>query len=165
MKLLGQWQDELLGRCGAAPAGTKAGQCGPRSGRRRARRCLPGTAAGWRCARSDSWAGDLCAGAPPPNADASATNQAAAHRTTEDPSGGLPGRRRPPSPQLWLTLLWHVGSGLPWAWRTGPSGASERDQLVALAPELPAQALLAAAMRALSATTCGRRSSPLATTS
>jgi hypothetical protein len=25
-----------------------------------------------------------------------------------------------------LTLLWHVGSGLPWAWRTGPSGASER---------------------------------------
>ncbi len=24
------------------------------------------------------------------------------------------------SPQMWLTLLWHVGSGLPWAWRTGP---------------------------------------------
>jgi hypothetical protein len=48
------------------------------------------------------------------------------------------------SPQLWLTLLWHVGSGLPWAWRTGPSGASERDHLVALAPELPAHALLVA---------------------
>jgi hypothetical protein len=48
------------------------------------------------------------------------------------------------SPQLWLTLLWHVGSGLPWAWRTGPSGASERDHLVALVAELPAQALLGA---------------------
>lgn len=48
------------------------------------------------------------------------------------------------SPQLWLTLLWHVGSGLPWAWRTGPSGASERDHLVALVPELPAHALLVA---------------------
>jgi hypothetical protein len=48
------------------------------------------------------------------------------------------------SPQLWLTLLWHVGSGLPWAWRTGPSGASERDHLVAMVPELPAQALIVA---------------------
>ena len=48
------------------------------------------------------------------------------------------------SPQLWLTLLWHVGSGLPWAWRTGPSGSSERDQLLAMVPELPAHALLAA---------------------
>jgi Transposase DDE domain len=48
------------------------------------------------------------------------------------------------SPQLWLTLLWHVGSGLPWAWRTGPSGASERDHLLAMVPELPAHALLVA---------------------
>jgi hypothetical protein len=48
------------------------------------------------------------------------------------------------SPQLWLTLLWHVGSGLPWAWRTGPSGASERDHLLAMVPELPTQALLVA---------------------
>jgi hypothetical protein len=48
------------------------------------------------------------------------------------------------SPQLWLTVLWHVGSGLPWAWRTGASGSSERDQLVAMVPELPAHALLVA---------------------
>jgi len=41
-------------------------------------------------------------------------------------------------------VLWHVGSGLPWAWRTGPSGSSERDQLVAMVPELPAQALIVA---------------------
>lgn len=48
------------------------------------------------------------------------------------------------SPQLWLTVLWHVGSGLPWAWRTGPSGSSERDHLMAMVPELPAHALLVA---------------------
>lgn len=48
------------------------------------------------------------------------------------------------SPQMWLTLLWHVGSGLPWAWRTGPSGASERDHLLTMVPELPAHALLVA---------------------
>jgi hypothetical protein len=53
-------------------------------------------------------------------------------------------QKKATSPQLWLTLLWHVGSGLPWAWRTGPSGASERDHLLAMVPELPAQALLVA---------------------
>ena len=29
-------------------------------------------------------------------------------------------RKKANSPQMWLTLLWHVGSGLPWAWRRGP---------------------------------------------
>src|SRR5258708_3327619 len=60
-------------------------------------------------------------------------------------AAGAAGRqKKATSPQLWLTLLWHVGSGLPWAWRTGPSGACERDPLVALVPELPPQALLVA---------------------
>src|SRR5262247_2778882 len=53
-------------------------------------------------------------------------------------------QKKATSPQLWLTLLWHVGSGLPWAWRTGPSGSSEHDHLVAMVSELPAQALLVA---------------------
>jgi hypothetical protein len=53
-------------------------------------------------------------------------------------------QKKASSPQLWLTVLWHVGSGLPWAWRTGPSGASERDHLLAMVPELPAQALIVA---------------------
>lgn len=30
-------------------------------------------------------------------------------------------KKKAHSPQMWLTLLWHVGSGLPWAWKTGPS--------------------------------------------
>jgi hypothetical protein len=53
-------------------------------------------------------------------------------------------RKKATSPQLWLTVLWHVGSGLPWAWQTGPSGSSERAHLEAMLPELPAHALLVA---------------------
>jgi IS4 transposase len=48
------------------------------------------------------------------------------------------------SPQLWLTLLWHVGSGLPWAWRTGPSDSSERDHLREMLGELPENSLITA---------------------
>ena len=35
------------------------------------------------------------------------------------------------SPQMWLTTMFHVGTGLPWDWRTGPSDSSERDHLLA----------------------------------
>ena len=48
------------------------------------------------------------------------------------------------SPQIWLTLLWHVGSGLPWAWRTGPSDASERAHFDEMLPELPKNSLITA---------------------
>ncbi len=27
---------------------------------------------------------------------------------------------------IWITVLWHLGSGLPWDWRLGPSDSSER---------------------------------------
>ncbi len=53
-------------------------------------------------------------------------------------------QKKATSPQMWLTLLWHVGSGLPWAWRTGPSGSSERGPLEEMLPDLPATALLTA---------------------
>lgn len=48
------------------------------------------------------------------------------------------------SPQMWLTLLWRVGSGLPWAWRTGPSNSSEREHLTEMLPELPKNSLITA---------------------
>jgi len=48
------------------------------------------------------------------------------------------------SPQIWLTLLWHVGTGLPWAWRSGPSDSSERGHLQELMSELPADSLITA---------------------
>lgn len=30
------------------------------------------------------------------------------------------------TPQIWLTLLWHMGMRLPWSWKMGPSDSSER---------------------------------------
>ena len=36
---------------------------------------------------------------------------------------------QPVGPQVWLTLLWHVGQRLPWAWKIGPSYSSERAHL------------------------------------
>jgi hypothetical protein len=71
---------------------------------------------------------------PPASARRVPKRQAAAARRT-----------KATAPQLGLTLLWHLGSGLPWAWRTGPSGARERDHLGVRVGELPAPALLVAA--------------------
>jgi len=48
------------------------------------------------------------------------------------------------SPQVWLTLLWHVGTGLPWAWRSGPSDSSERGHLAEMFSELPENSLITA---------------------
>ena len=47
-------------------------------------------------------------------------------------------------PQIWLTVLWHVASGLPWAWKTGPSDSSERAHLEAMLASMPKGALLTA---------------------
>jgi len=48
------------------------------------------------------------------------------------------------SPQIWLTLFWHVGTGLPYSWRTGPSDSSERQHLEEMLSELPENTLIAA---------------------
>lgn len=47
-------------------------------------------------------------------------------------------------PQQLLTVLWHMGTGLPWAWETGPARSAERKHLLSLLPLLPALALLVA---------------------
>jgi Transposase DDE domain len=31
-----------------------------------------------------------------------------------------------PPPQVWLTMMWHVGLKMPWCWKTGPSNETER---------------------------------------
>lgn len=36
----------------------------------------------------------------------------------------------PVKPQIWLTLLWHMGLKMPWCWKTGPSTACERHHLM-----------------------------------
>jgi len=53
-------------------------------------------------------------------------------------------RKKANSPQMWLTLFWHVGTGLPWAWRTGPSDCSERQHLQEMLGELPENTLITA---------------------
>lgn len=53
-------------------------------------------------------------------------------------------RKKADSPQMWLTLFWHVGTGLPWAWRTGPSDSSEREHLEKMLSELPENTLITA---------------------
>jgi hypothetical protein len=47
-------------------------------------------------------------------------------------------------PRIWLTMMWHVGSGLPWNWRTGPSDSSEREHVQDMLGSAPAGSLLTA---------------------
>ena len=42
---------------------------------------------------------------------------------------GDAGIKKAQTPQLTLTTLWHVGSGLPWSWRIGGSYVGERSQV------------------------------------
>lgn len=48
------------------------------------------------------------------------------------------------SPQMWVTTMFHVGTGLPWDWRLGPSDSSERDHLLQMIDALPEGALVTA---------------------
>jgi hypothetical protein len=52
--------------------------------------------------------------------------------------------RRANVPRIWLTMMWHVGSGLPWDWRTGPSDSSERGHFQEMLASAPAGSLLTA---------------------
>jgi hypothetical protein len=47
-------------------------------------------------------------------------------------------------PRIWPTMMWHVGSGLPWDWRTGPSDSSEREHFQEMLGSAPVGALLTA---------------------
>jgi len=39
---------------------------------------------------------------------------------------------QPVGPQVWLTLMWHIGMRMPWAWEIGPSYSSERAHFLAM---------------------------------
>lgn len=47
-------------------------------------------------------------------------------------------------PQAWLTVCWHLGTGLPWAFRHGPGGSSETHHARNMLAELPAGSLVTA---------------------
>lgn len=56
---------------------------------------------------------------------------------------GLGTRGKDPlGPSLYITTAWHVGTGLPWDWQIGPARSSEPQQVLAMLPNLPEQALL-----------------------
>jgi len=40
------------------------------------------------------------------------------------------------APQMWLTLVWHIGLRLPWYWMLGPSYSSERAHLMKMLKEM-----------------------------
>lgn len=46
------------------------------------------------------------------------------------------------TPQLWITTMWHMALGLPWAWRIGRGNSSERGHLLSMLDEAPSRALL-----------------------
>lgn len=48
------------------------------------------------------------------------------------------------APRVWLTMLWHLGAGLPWSWTHGASDSSERSHLLDMLPWLPQRSLLVA---------------------
>jgi Transposase DDE domain len=56
---------------------------------------------------------------------------------------GCAGKKKT-GPQLFLTTLWHMGTGLPWDYRIGPGTASERHHLRDMLSDLPAQSLVVA---------------------
>jgi hypothetical protein len=63
-------------------------------------------------------------------------------RTKANEEGlGCAGKSRT-APQLMLTTLYHMGTGLPWAFRVGPGTESERRQLDDMVEELPEETLV-----------------------
>jgi hypothetical protein len=65
-------------------------------------------------------------------------------RTDANKEGlGCAGKKKT-GPQLFLTTLWHMGTGLPWDYRIGPGTASERHHLREMLTALPAKSLVVA---------------------
>ncbi len=56
---------------------------------------------------------------------------------------GCAGKKRT-APQLFLTSLWHMGTGLLWDYRIGPGTASELRHLEDMVPDLPPKSLVVA---------------------
>jgi Transposase DDE domain len=73
----------------------------------------------------------------------------ARHRRKKRAAKGIRRRlkkQQPVKPQIWLTLLWHMGLHMPWSWRSGPSYSSERDHFRTMLAEqtFPEQTLFCA---------------------
>jgi hypothetical protein len=67
----------------------------------------------------------------------------APHTAANEGGLGCAGRAKT-APQVFLTTLWHLGTGLPWAYRAGPGTDSERRHMSRMAAELPPRSMLVA---------------------
>jgi hypothetical protein len=67
----------------------------------------------------------------------------APHVAANEAGLGCAGRDKT-GPQVFLTTLWHLGTGLPWDFRVGPGTDSERTHLRSMLPSLPEGTLLVA---------------------
>lgn len=99
--------------------------------KRRFRRQMP-TIAGvsWRWGRWVAFAAD-------------GTRIEAPHTAANEAGLGCAGRDKT-APQVFLTLLWHLGTGLPWDDRVGPGTDSERTHLKQMVGDLPRHSLVVA---------------------
>jgi Transposase DDE domain len=71
------------------------------------------------------------------------TRLEAPHTAANERDLGCAGKEKT-APQVFLTTLWHMGTGLPWDYRVGPGTASERAHLKQMTPDLPPGALVVA---------------------
>jgi len=67
----------------------------------------------------------------------------APHTTANEEGLGCAGREKT-APQVFLTTIWHMGTGLPWDFRLGPGTSSERGHLAEMLSETPRGCLLVA---------------------
>lgn len=107
---------------------------------------------------SDSWkvAGYVVFGADGSRAELPRTkSHEAAYSPSPERSGKKPRNRsnqpkqaahakKANVPQMWITTMLHIGSGLPWDWRTGPSDSSERAHTLEMMGSLPPNSMLTA---------------------
>jgi len=63
------------------------------------------------------------------------------HVVANEAGLGCAGREKT-GPQVFVTTLWHMGTGLPWDFRTGPGTDSERRHLETMVDDLPDRSLL-----------------------
>jgi hypothetical protein len=75
--------------------------------------------------RSENNEKQLCA----PNYGKSATAKYRRKKRKKSGSRRRSKKPEPVKPQIWITLLWHMGLQMPWSWWKGPSNSSERVHL------------------------------------
>ncbi len=71
-------------------------------------------------------------------------SQAAGKRRERKRQSAASTEKKSDMTQIWLTLLWHVGTGLPWCWRSGAADSSERHHLLEMLGDMPENSLITA---------------------